>query len=179
MKPSSTMEEQGPLETLAIFTCEGKGRRQKAREYLDLSTGEILEASIAKTMGVTVIRPDTASRRLRKLRTLRKEPRDFARFLLRFRDRQCKFLVSMETLVSWYAHITGRAAKNIRRYFEALIRGGILEEDLMLQEDFMVKHPRAGKESTKGDTFRAHTILSLLRLKQRAFSVSEQNAHFC
>lgn len=166
MKASSSLEKQEPVGTLAIFTCEGKGRRRKVREYLDLSTGEILGASIAQALGVTVVRPDAASRRLRKLRALRKEPRDFARFLLKFRDRQCKFLVGMETLVSWYARITGKAAKNIRRYFRALIRGGILEEDLMLQEDFMVKHPLAGKESTKGDTFRAHTILSLLRLKQ-------------
>lgn len=165
-----TAENQ--LSSLAVLSCNRRGSKLYVTEYLDLATGEILNAEEASKRGVTSIRPDAMMRRTRKLGNLRVEPKRFAQFLLKFRDQQCGFLVGVDTLVKWYSRLTGMAAKNIRRYFDALTKAGILEPDHVLNKDFMVRNPRAGKGEALGATFKASCLFSLMLLR------SEQTAQF-
>lgn len=165
-----TTEDQ--LSALAVLSCKQRGSKLHVTEYLDLATGEILDAKEARKRGVTSIRPDAMVRRKRKLETLRVEPKKFAQFLLRFRDQQCGFLVGVDTLVKWYSRLTGMASKNIRRYFDALTKAGILDHDHVLDRDFMVRNPKAGKVEARGATFKASCMFSLMLLR------SEQTAHF-
>ncbi|MCE1243795.1 hypothetical protein [Oryzomicrobium sp.] len=160
------------LTDLVVLSCERRGSKLNVTEYLDLATGEVLNTEEARSRGVTSIRPDAMVRRERKLETLRVEPKRFAQFLLRFRDQRCGFLVGVDTLVKWYSRLTGMASKNIRRYFDALTKAGILDHDHVLDRDFMVRNPNAGKVEARGATFKASCMFSLMLLG------SEQTAHF-
>lgn len=160
-------EAANVIPRLSILTVKTVRRKTLVTEYVDVTTGEIFTAEKAQTMGVRSIRPDAKGRREKKLNQLRGEPRKFADFLLRFRDRRCKFLVTIDTLVGWYSKLTEKKAHHVRRYFAALIKAGILDPDLMLNEDFMINNPFAGKESAKGDTFRAYNVFDGILLQQQ------------
>lgn len=153
---------------LAILTVMGSKRKPLVTEYVDVTTGEIYDAETAYKLGVRAIRPDAMMRRTKKLDSLRKEPREFANFLLKFRDGRCKFLVPLDTIISWYSKLTGKDTHHIRRYFPSLVKAEILDDDLMLNEDFMINNPNAGKAAAKGDLFRAHNIFDQMMLKKNS-----------
>lgn len=167
MYPHCDLEVCEAIDNLSIFTIKKVRKRLTVTEYVDVTTGEIVPAGVAQKLGIRSIRPDAQGRRERKLGKLRGEPRRFAEFLLRFRDRRCKFLMPMDMLVGWYSTLTGKKPHHIRRYYSSLIGGGILEEGLMLNEDFMINNPRAGKGAAKGDTFRAYNVFDGLLLRNR------------
>lgn len=159
-------EVRKTIGNLAILTVRGSKRKPLVTEYIDLATGEIIDAGTAQRLGVRSIRPDAMMRRIKKLDSLRKEPREFADFLLKFRDSRCKFLVPVDTIVDWYSKLTGKETHNIRRYFPTLIKAEILDSDLMLNEDFMINNPTAGKGAAKGDLFRAYNVFDLMMLRK-------------
>lgn len=161
-------EVKKAISNLAIFTVKGTKRKPLVAEYVDVTTGEIIDAETAYKMGVRAIRPDAMKQRLMKLDSLRREPREFANFLLKFRDDRCKFLVPMVSIVSWYSKLTGMETRNIRRYFPCLIKAQILDSDLMLNEDFMINNPNAGKAAAKGDLFRAYNVFDLMMVKKNS-----------
>ncbi len=152
-----------PLDHLQILTVAKIRRKPTVTEFIDTMTGEIIDAKTAQKMGVRSIRPDARVRREAKMKSLRKEPRAFAEFILKFRDGRCKFLVGLSELVSLYARMTEKAAEHVRRYLPSLAKAGILEDDHALNEDFMLHNPTAGKAAAKGDAFRASCIAGRLR----------------
>ena len=154
-----------PLDHLQILTVAKIRRKPTVTEFIDTMTGEIIDAKTAQKMGVRSIRPDARVRREAKMKSLRKEPRAFAEFILKFRDGRCKFLVGLSELVSLYARMTGKAAEHVRRYLPRLAKAGILEDDHTLNEDFMIHNPTAGKAAAKGDAFRASCIFGRLRAR--------------
>lgn len=155
---------QGPVvENLAVFTTKRFRGKLTVTEYVDVTTGEILPAELVQKMGVRVIRPDASLRRVKKLDSLRKEPREFADFILQFRDRLCGFLAPLDTLIGWYAQITGKQASHVRRYFRPLILAGVFDTASKLNEDFMIHNPFAGKKEAKGAECRAYNIFDSIR----------------
>ena len=162
------LEVKKTIGNLAVLTVKGSRRKPLVTEYVDLATGEIIDAETAYKLGVRSIRPDAMMRRMKKLDSLRKEPREFANFLLKFRDGRCKFLVTIDTIVSWYSKLTGKETRNIHRYFPCLIKAEILDSDQMLNEDFMINNPNAGKAAVKGDLFRAYNVFDRMMLKKRS-----------
>lgn len=167
MFPCQDPEVAKTISNLAVLTVRGTRRKPQVTEYIDPTTGEIIEAESAQRLGVRSIRPDAMMRRIKKLDSLRTEPRRFADFLLKFRDGRCKFLMPLDTIIAWYSKLTGKELHHIRRYFPALTKAEILDSDQMLNEDFMVNNPMAGKGAAKGELFRAYNIFDLLMLKQR------------
>ncbi|WP_442770591.1 hypothetical protein [Zoogloea ramigera] len=156
-----------PFDHLQILTLAKVRRKLTVTEFMDTRTGEIIDAKTAQKMGVRSIRPDASVRRKAKMNSLRKEPRAFAEFILKFRDRRCKFLVGLSELVSLYARMTGKATEHVRRYLPSLAKAGILEDDHALNEDFMIHNPAAGKTAAKGDAFRASCIFSALLIRHQ------------
>lgn len=153
------------IEHLAVFTTKTFRGKLQVVEYVDVTTGEILPAEVVQKMGVRSIRPDASHRRLKKLDALRKEPREFADFLLQFRNQRCGFLLPLEGIVDWYATMTRKQPNHVRRYFVPLAQAGILDTDQMLHKDFMIHNPRAGKEQAQGERLRAYNILDSIRKK--------------
>lgn len=154
-----------PQPSLVIFTVVVFRGKLRVSEYVDVDTGEIISASVATALGVRTIRPDAMQRRLIALDSLRREPRCFAEFLLKFRNQHGQFLVSIDELVGWYARLTDNKASNVRRYFKPLIAAGVLDDDLMLAKDFMILNPKSGKGAIKGGRFRAYRIFDGFRFK--------------
>jgi hypothetical protein len=154
-----------PFDHLQILTCAKVRRRPTVTEFIDTRTGEIIDARAAQKMGVRSIRPDARIRRESKMNSLRKEPRAFAEFILKFRDGRCKFLAGLPELVTHYARMTGKAAEHVRRYLPSLTKAGVLDNDHALNEDFMIHNPTAGKTAAKGDAFRASCLLGRLRAR--------------
>lgn len=157
---------QTSIEHLAVFTVKTFRGKLIVTEYVDVTTGEILLADVVQKMGVRSIRPQASLRRVKHLDDLRKEPREFAAFILRFRNRRCSFLMPLETLVDWYSKMTGKRPDNIRRYFTPLIDAGILDSGLRLTKDFMISNPHAGKEEALGEESRAYNIFDSIRRRR-------------
>ena len=150
---------------LAILSCRHFRGKLHVNEYLDLKTGEIIEAAPIIRMGMKAIRPDAMRRREDKLDSLRKEIREFVLFLLKFRNRFGGFLMSLDQLIKWYGKLEGKAAKHIRRYLPRLVDAGILDFDHRLNPDFMRFDPEVGRDGVRGETFTAYRIFDELRLR--------------
>jgi hypothetical protein len=158
-------ESDNPLSRLQVLTCQKIRRKLTATEFLDMRTGEILDANTVQKMGARTIRPEARARREAKLNSLRKESRAFADFILKFRDSHCKFLVSLDEVVKMYSRLHGQAPEHVRRYFASLTKAGILEADQTLHEDFMIHNPAAGKTTAKGDRFRAYCVFDRMQAR--------------
>lgn len=160
-------------DSLAILnTNKLTGMNLRVTEYVDLTTGEIVSAAQAKQSGVRSIRPNACRRRLEKLDSLRPEPRAFADFILKFRNDLCGFLVPLDELVHMYAYLTRKEPKNIRRYFLPLIGAGILEDDLVLNKDFAIHNPKAGREGASGHRCQADSIFVRLLYQAKPVQLS-------
>ncbi len=165
------------FENLAILSCHRFRGKLHVVDYVDITSGEIIDAKTIQAQGMKVIRPEARRRREEKLNSLRKEVRNFAVFLLKFRSQLGGLLIPLDGLVKWYGALEGKDAKHIRRYLPRLIDAGILDFDHQLNPDFMWFYPEEGRAGIRGDTFRAYRIFDDLRSKKRAatFEQSCQN----
>lgn len=156
-------EEEESESFLVIHSTEVFRGKLFVKEYLDLNTGELIPRG---KLQMVEVRPDARTRREQKLNALRAEVRDFAVFLLRFRNKGGDFLVSLKDLIKWYSMMKHKSVKHINRYLPKLVDAAVLDFDLMLNEDFMwVSETR--KSEVKGNVFRAYTIFQNLLLKER------------
>jgi hypothetical protein len=165
MSIDQSIESDNQLSHLLVLTCKKIRGKLTATEFLNMRTGEILDANTVQKMGVRAIRPEARARREAKLNSLRKEPRAFADFILKFRDSHCKFLINLDEVVQMYSRLYGQTPEHVRRYFSSLTKAGILEADRTLHEDFMIHNPAAGKAAAKGDRSRAYCIYDRQRLR--------------
>lgn len=162
------------LDNLMILSTKRFRGKLHVSEYLDMTTGEILDPGTVKRMGMKAIRPETRTRREEKLNNLRKEVRKFAVFLLRFRGKLGGFLVELDQLVRWYGRLEGKEPKHIRRYLPRLVEAGILDFDHRLNPDFMWFDVELGKADVRGEVFTAYRILDGLALRKQAEAGDDQ-----
>lgn len=154
------------LNYLAILNVGTFRGQPKVFEYVCTRTGEILNAAEAQKLGIKSIRPHTMLARERKLGSLRKEPQEFARFILRYRNGRCGFRVPVEHLVGLYAKLHNKEPKNVRRYLPALTDAGILVDGMTLHKDFMVSNPSEDRSAALGDIESAGSRFAVELLKR-------------
>lgn len=134
----------------------------KVTEYLDKSTGEIISAKDARDLFcLKSIYYSTMLNRHKKLESLKEGPRDFANFILKFRNNSCGFKVSFETLIDWYANLKDKRNQHVKRYIKPLVDAEILyvvEGIPFLHEDFMINSGKQSKTMVKGDVFSARCL---------------------
>lgn len=100
-------------------------------EYIDIQTGEIIQAEIVHKecnikeldYGVLVMQ------RQYLLSKLRKEVREFALFVLKFRNKRRGITPTIRVLCKWYAELNDMLPKNVYKYIGRLQEGGILSKD--------------------------------------------------
>lgn len=155
------------LNNLAILSVRRFRGKLLVSEFVDLTTGEILDPQTVERMGLKSIRPDARIRREEKLKSLRKEVRPFAIFLLRFRNKLGGFLIDLDQLIRWYAKLEGKEPKHVRRHLPRLVDAGILDFDHKLNPDFMWFNTELGKADVRGEVFTAHRIFDDLMLRKR------------
>lgn len=108
-------------------------------EYVDMSTGEILTPAQVKRLGIVEF--DYKMTKLKQeavLDKLRQEVKDFAVFLLKFRNKRRGISPSLEKVCEWYAEYTGKLVKNVNRYIEPLKQQGVLASDVLLMPVFQI-----------------------------------------
>ena len=115
-------------------------------EYVNVFTGEIVSAEQAKELG---IKPGIdvsilAMQREYVLNLLRQEVREFALFLLKFRNNRRGITPDANEICKMYAEIHGLRASHVRRNIPKLKAAGILESIYMLTPLFQ----KAGKSMT-------------------------------
>lgn len=101
------------------------------KEYVDIKTGEIVKAELVHKecnikeidYGVMVMQ------RQYLLSKLRKEVREFALFVLKFRNKRRGITPTIKVLCQWYAELNDMLPKNVYKYIERLQEGGILSKD--------------------------------------------------
>lgn len=157
------IEQEYSRSNIFVYTYKlaRNSRRMHILEYIDISTGEIIPK---RKLHIPEIRPEAMLTRFKRLDSLRQEVRNFAIFLLKFRNHACGFLVPMDTLVGWYANLTGKKTFHIERYFEVLYQNKILSDRETPEKVFMIKNPERDKVQAKGDYDKAHTIYSIMKL---------------
>lgn len=103
-------------------------------EYMDTTTGEIISAKQAKELGVQEIDSSLlALQRENILQSLRKEVRDFAVFVLKFRNKRRGITPNVNELCKMYAELHDRRATDVKRLVPTLKKAGILaSDDLMM-----------------------------------------------
>ena len=129
-------------------------------EYVNVFTGEIISAEQAKELG---IKPGIdvsilAMQREYVLNLLRQEVREFALFLLKFRNNRRGITPDADEICKMYAEIHGLRASHVRRNIPKLKAAGILESIYMLTPLFQ----KAGKSMTArqhlSEDFKAQVI---------------------
>lgn len=139
-------------------------------EYIDTLTGEILQATELrndKELWQVMYASERCMQREFILNSLRPEVREFALFVLRFRNQRRGVTPGFEGLVKWYAELSGKRADNVRRYIHALTEAGIIAGESLLGPLFQI----AGKSVAAGEHLcedsNAYSRLVLMRLQQR------------
>lgn len=163
---------------LQILTVERKGRRLHVTEYVDMTIGEILSATQVRKMGVKEIRPDARVRRERILNGLRKEVRQFADFVLTFRNGRGGFAPGIDELVRWYAFLHDRRPNDVRRLVQRLVEGGVIEQvphgEHVPTHDLMWLRSAPTKASVKGEYSSALVKFDRLLIARRAATEKEE-----
>lgn len=152
-------EDYKPSE-LSILTTEEKTKKvkskttgrthlikyQEATEYIDEYTGEILSREQALNLGVIeLLLPAIKLQQEEILSRLRKEVREFAEFVLLFRNRRRGITPSIDVLCKMYAQKKGLRSDNVRKYIPRLKEGGILSNNTLLMPIWQIPG-----RSTKG-----------------------------
>lgn len=138
-------------------------------EYVDTHTGEILEAKGLRNGKELYLELHFSERCLQRefiLNSLRPEAREFALFVLAFRNKRRGVTPGFEQLVKWYAELNGKRADNVRRLIKPLEKAEIIAGDSLLGPLFQI----AGKSVTAWEHLcedsNSYSRLVLIRLRQ-------------
>lgn len=109
-------------------------------EYVDTETGEILPAAEAMTRGAwpEIRLGERMALREAALTSLRPEVRQFAYFVLLFRNRRRGITPGLDTLAKWYADIHGKRPEHIRRYIPRMQAAGVVINQTLLGDVFQI-----------------------------------------
>lgn len=156
---------------LMIHKTEPYGKNSiKVVEYVDMETGEIVSSKDAHTKyGVTEIRSGLRKVREKKMLSLTKSQRDFANFILKFRNKSCGFLVPFDKICKWYSIYSNTRLDSVKRQVKSLIDAGILEDSVGIiipHKDFMINSPSRSKAEARGESFKAGCIFDMLMVRK-------------
>lgn len=147
-------------------------------EYVDTESGEIVEASSLRDDPdvFPVIRfSERYMQRQSLLDALRPEIREFAVFVLRFRNKRRGITPGIEGLVKMYAKLSQKQACHVRRYIKALVEGGILAGESLLQPLFQIAGSKTKAAEHLSEDSVASAGFALQMLKKREFPLQSIN----
>ena len=142
--------------------------REKVVEYLDPETGEILTLKQFKELGgVEYNHGVFIQERNEILDTFRSEVREFACFLLKFRNQRRGISPSVEKVVEYFSKFSGKRVNNINARLLPKMYGKVLANDNLLTTPFQLTDKRNhGYSHMQEDFIAENTFLDLMRMKQ-------------
>ena len=138
----------------------------KVIELVDKTTGEILTAEQAEKVGfrqginfgVFVLQRETV------LNNLRKEVREFALFVLKFRNQRGGITPDVDELCKMYAELHGMKTSHVKRYVERLKEVGVLSSKYLVGPLFQIHNKKlAPNEHLAEDVIASNVYDSLAR----------------
>lgn len=144
---------------------------------LDTQTGELLQMGQLPENDVqtplwyeevTIIRETI-------LKSLRSEVREFANFVLQFRNHRRGIFPGITQLASWYGKLHGKRPDNVRRLVNQLIKSGLLENETLVGQYFQFAGQGKPASYHKGEETRAAVQLASIEGKLKA-SIHSHNA---
>jgi hypothetical protein len=135
------------------ITLEGKVRSKYLSteiEYVDQDTGELLsDKQVGMLTGGSppIHFSERCLQRQTILDRLRPEPREFATFVLGFRNRRRGITPDVAKLCGWYAQVTGKQPNHVRRYIPKLYEAGVLEGESLVGSLFQI----SGRHTTAAE----------------------------
>ena len=138
-------------------------------EYVDMSTGEILTPRQVKRLGIVEF--DYKTTKLQQdavLSTLRTESKEFANFVLRFRNKRRGLSPNIEKICEWYAEYTGQLPYNVQRMVPTLKKAGILASDTLMMPLFQIPGRSTKASEHLSEDFVAEEVFEELMRRKEA-----------
>lgn len=139
-------------------------------EYIDLSTGEIIKTVHLRNdprVPPQIYVGEIMLQRQAMMNSFRKEVREFAYFVLKFRNNRRGITPTIDTLVEWYARINEKRVSNVRRYVNVLERAGLLAGSSLLSPLFQSTGKTKTTKDHLGEDFSASTQFMVMSLKAK------------
>ena len=120
----------------------------KITECIDKTTGEIIPFSQAEELGFSQMIQSSLLMKQREavLNSLRKEVKDFALFVLKFRNKRGGITPHIDKLCRMYAELNDLRSTNVRRYIKKLKDANILANDQLLCPLFQIYNRNASSK---------------------------------
>lgn len=145
-------------------------------EYVDVQTGEIIAAAALKDnpeVWPTFHHSERVLQREFILGSLHKEVREFAVFVLQFKNQRRGVTPGIEQLVKWYATLSGKQACHVRRYVKPLEEAGVIAGSSVLGPLFQIAGRNVGASKHLGEDAEAARKFMLALMKKNAASRPE------
>lgn len=152
-------------------------RASVVTEYVDTLTGAILQAAElrnSKELWPVIHASERCLQREFILNSLRPEVREFAFFVLRFRNQRRGVTPGFGQLAKWYAELEGKRADNVRRYINPLEEAGIIAGDSLLGPLFQIAGKSVAAREHLCEDSNAYSRLVLMRLPQHGMNTGTE-----
>jgi len=168
-----TTEQESQVYKSKILGKTYRFTRQKVIEYLDPDTGEIIALKHFKQLGGVEYNYGVfAQERNEILDTLREEVKDFACFVLKFRNKRRGISPNLEKVLEYYSRFSSKRIDNIKSRLLPKLYGKVLSNDNLLMPPFQFSGKNEKAYSHIAEEFVAeNTFIYLMRKKN--FKVEE------
>ena len=164
-----TVNQVRVIELSAPIKIDGKDVHRfsllKISECVDKTTGEIIPFSQAEELGFSQMIQSGLLMKQREaiLNSLRKEVKDFALFVLKFRNKRGGITPHIDKLCRMYAELHNVRSTNVRRYIKKLKDANILANDQLLCPLFQIYNRNASsKEHLSEDCIAGNIFIRML-----------------
>lgn len=144
-------------------------------EYLETAIGEIIKAADLRNdprVPPQIHVGEIMLQRQALMNSLRKEVREFAYFVLQFRNNRRGITPAIDTLVAWHAQLNNKRVSNVRRYVEVLEEAGLLAGSSLLSPLFQCTGKKATTKDHLGEDFSATAKFMVMCLKRAKFGLN-------
>jgi DNA-binding transcriptional ArsR family regulator len=140
----------------------------KATEYIDLKTGEILSEKEAQKLGVTELDYGLyVETRKQILAKLRKEVRQLATFVLKFRNKRRGITPDLSTVMKYYSELNNKRYDNVTRHREDLY-SSIMVDDYLCRPEFQFTGKQVTTKEHTCESSHAGNVLFFELLRELA-----------
>lgn len=138
--------------------------RQEVVEYLDIKTGEIISKATARRLGVVEYNYGIfVKERNEILDSFRKEVKDFAMFVLMFRNKRRGISPNIDQIVEYYSKYTGKRSSNIKSRLLPQIMHRVVASPTLLMPPFQIGDKGTpAYEHLKEDFIAENTFFTLM-----------------
>ena len=141
----------------------------RVKECVDMTTGEIIPFSQAEKLGFKQLVQVGALMKQREaiLNSLRKEVKEFALFLLEFRNKRGGITPDANEICKLYAELYDMRASDVRRYLKKLKEAKVLASNYLLEPLFQIHSASMSARQYLSEEFESELAYERVKSKLR------------